>query len=245
MYLKKSLSQRLYVAKLISFVAIICVFSVAMAFILTDEKLFIEAVSYNEKKIVIIDAGHGGEDSGAVGVNGTMEKDLNLQVANKLGEYLENAGFTVIYTRTEDKLLYTEEQNIKGFRKIYDLKNRLAVAESYPNAYFISIHMNSFGQEKYSGLQVYYSPKNEQSRILAESVQSEVKNRVQPDNNRVVKNGKDLYLLENSENTAILIECGFLTNEKECNSLCEKEYQKELCFSILCGIISYENKISN
>lgn len=245
MFLSKFIGDKLYYLKIILFVLLIFSFSLSMAFVASEEKLFIDAVSDNGKKIVIIDAGHGGEDCGAIGVNGSYEKDLNLQVSFKLGEYLENAGYTVVYTRTEDKLLYTAEQNIKGFRKIYDLKNRLKIAEQYPEALFISIHMNSFGEDKYSGLQVYYSVNNTESEEIAGSVQSEVKNRIQPENNRMAKKGKDIYLLENASNNAILIECGFLTNEEECKKLCEKEYQKELSFAIMCGIISYENKSGN
>ena len=242
MFLYDKFKKKLYYFKVVVFAIFIFSLSLGIAVALSDEKLYIDAATGGVKGVVIIDAGHGGEDSGAIGKNGALEKDLNLQVAMKLGEYLTNAGYSVIYTRSEDKLLYTEEQNIKGFRKIYDLKNRLAVAEQYPDAYFISLHMNSFGDEQYSGLQVYYSDNNAQSRILAESIQKNVKEKLQPTNNRSIKSGKDIYLLENSVGKAVLVECGFLTNEQECRLLCEKEYQKELCFAIMCGIISYEDK---
>ena len=192
-----------------------------------------------EEKIVIIDAGHGGEDSGAVGVNGVLEKDLNLAIALEMGKMLEEKGYIVVYTRTDDRLLYTEEQNIKGIRKISDLKNRCKFAEKYPASLFISIHMNSFGSPKYSGLQVYYSEKSDESRMLAEKIQTKVVQDIQNENNRSVKPGKNMYILENTDNVAVLIECGFLTNEAECKKLSEKEYQKELSFSIVCAIIEY------
>ena len=191
------------------------------------------------KRTVIIDAGHGGEDSGAIGSGEVYEKNLNLEIALKLGEYLKSSGYDVIYTRTEDKLLYSEEQNIKGLRKIHDLKNRVLIANSYEKALFISIHMNSFGAQSCSGLQVYYSSVTDGSKILAQKVQSSVVEKLQPNNHRAIKEGKDIYLLENSENDAILIECGFISNPEECKKLLEKEYQKELCFAILCGIIEY------
>jgi N-acetylmuramoyl-L-alanine amidase len=192
------------------------------------------------KQTVIIDAGHGGEDCGAIGSDGVYETNLNLEIALKLGEYLKSSGFDVIYTRTEDKLLYTEEQNIKGMRKIHDLKNRVLIANSYENALFISVHMNSFGAPSCSGLQVYYSKGTDGSKILAGKVQSAVIEKLQPENHRTIKEGKDIYLLENSKNDAILIECGFISNPEECKKLLEKEYQKELCFAILCGIIEYK-----
>ncbi|MBE6537475.1 MAG: cell wall hydrolase [Ruminococcaceae bacterium] len=200
---------------------------------------YITAASQTNKKTVILDAGHGGEDSGAIGSDNVYEKDLNLEITFKLGEYLSAAGYNVVYTRTEDKLLYTEEQNIKGMRKINDLKNRMKIANSYDDAIFVSIHMNSYGAAECSGLQVYYGVESEKSRALAEKVQSETVKRIQQNNKRKVKSGNGIYLLENSINPAILIECGFLSNPEECKKLSEKEYQKELSFSILCGIIEY------
>ena len=199
-----------------------------------------EAASAPEM-LIIIDAGHGGEDSGATAVNGILEKDLNLSVANILGEMLMEKGFAVVYTRSEDKMLYEEWENIKGIRKISDLKNRCKIAKNYPNALFISIHMNTFGDGKYSGLQVYYSPENKESEALAGAIQSSVKKELQPNNNRKIKSGKDIYVLENVDNTAVLIECGFLSNEEEAKKLSQKEYQKILSFSIICGIIEYMN----
>jgi N-acetylmuramoyl-L-alanine amidase len=190
------------------------------------------------RKLIILDAGHGGEDSGAVGCNGVLEKDLNLSIVNVLGEMFENEGFSVIYTRSDDKLLYKPEENIKGIRKISDLKNRCKIAAEYPDALFVSIHMNSFGAEKYSGLQVDSSVDDESQR-LAECIQNSVVERLQPDNNRKVKDGKNIYILENVENTSVLIECGFLSNRLECEKLSQKEYQKRLSFSIFCGIIEY------
>ena len=195
------------------------------------------------EKIVVIDAGHGGEDSGAVGATGVLEKNLNLEMAFKVGELLEKEGYLVVYTRNEDKLLYGKDEDIKGIRKISDLKNRCKIAESYPDSIFVSLHMNSFGDSRYSGLQVYYSESSEGSARLANSVQSKVRELIQPENKRKIKAGDGIYLLENISGDAILIECGFLTNTEECKKLSEKEYQNRLSFAIVCGIIDYvENK---
>ncbi|MBO5906785.1 MAG: N-acetylmuramoyl-L-alanine amidase [Clostridia bacterium] len=205
--------------------------------------LYIQSSAGTEaSKIVIIDAGHGGEDAGAIGVNGKYEKDLNLEVALQIGAAFEKEGYVTVYTRTDDRMLYRPEENIKGIRKISDLKGRCRIAAQYPEALFISIHMNSFSASKYSGLQVYYSEKNTESLAIADAIQRSVKDNIQPQNNRKIKPGKDMYLLENIENPAVLIECGFLTNEEECKKLSEKEYQKELSFYIVCGIIEYMKK---
>ena len=195
-----------------------------------------------ENKIIILDAGHGGEDPGAISDGGIYEKDLNLAITLEIGKILSEKGYAVVYTRTDDRLLYKEEENIKGIRKISDLKNRCEVAKKYPEAIFVSVHMNSFGSKKYSGLQVYYSTKNDESAALADSIQEKVKNDLQPGNNRKIKEGKGMYILENVDNTAVLIECGFITNSEEAKKLSEKEYQKQLSFSIFCGIIEYIEK---
>ena len=207
------------------------------------EEMFIQAsTEINNSKIVIVDAGHGGEDGGASGVNGVLEKDLNLQMALEIGARFEEEGYAVVYTRTDDRLLYREEENVKGIRKISDLKNRCKIAEMYPDSVFVSVHMNSFGDSKYSGLQVYYSTENEESERIARGIQEQVKSDVQNENNRKAKKGDGIYILENVSNPAVLVECGFLTNSEECKKLSEKEYQKQLSFSIVCGII---NNIEN
>lgn len=232
--------------KIIAFMLIIAtVFAVAANSYMSSDRYVSAMESANEKNLIIIDAGHGGEDPGAVGANGVYEKNLNLEIATILGGLLEERGFAVLYTRTEDKLLYTEAENIKGIRKISDLKNRCKIAAEYENATFISIHMNSFGDAKYSGLQVYYGTENELSRNLATSIQKNVKDNLQPENNRVVKPGKNMYVLENIKNSGVLIECGFLTNREECEKLSEKEYQKQLSLAIVCGIIEYKEAISS
>ena len=223
---------------------ILIILSVLLAKITSD--LYINSSAYkavisdvSEKATIILDAGHGGEDCGAIGSNGALEKDLNFEITMLLGEILTNRGFAVIYTRTEDALLYTEEQNIYGIRKINDLKNRCKIGAEYPSAIYISIHMNSYKSPECTGLQVYYSENNQSSNKLASCIQNSVKEKLQSENKRQIKNGKGMYILENLNNTAVLIECGFLTNLKECEKLSQKEYQKELSFAILCGIIEY------
>ena len=209
---------------------------------LIDKSGISQPSSKEMEKVIIIDAGHGGEDSGAIGVSGVYEKDLNLEIATALGEELKNRGYTVVYTRTEDKMLYSPEENIKGMRKISDLNNRCKLTEQYEDCILISIHMNSYGSSKYSGLQVYYSDENDKSAVLAQKIQNSVRSELQPSNRRQIKSGDSLYLLQNVSCSAVLIECGFLSNKDECEKLSQKEYQKQLSFSIICGIIEYINE---
>ncbi len=189
--------------------------------------------------VVILDAGHGGEDGGAIGVSGALEKDLNLSVALTLSELLRGAGIEVILTRSEDRLLYEEDENIKGHRKEYDLKNRLEVAEAHPEAIFVSIHMNAFPDPSCRGLQVYYA-KTEGSALLASHIQGAVKARLQSWNRRVPHAAtSSIYLLDHAVSCAVLVECGFLSSPEECVRLQEKDYRSELCFSIFCGMMEY------
>ncbi|MDY3845943.1 MAG: N-acetylmuramoyl-L-alanine amidase [Eubacteriales bacterium] len=189
---------------------------------------------------VIIDAGHGGEDCGAIGTNGVYEKDINFSVACNLRDMLTLAGVKVIMTRTEDKLLYTEAQNIKGQRKMYDLRNRLTVSNDNPDALFVSIHMNNFSSPSCHGLQVYYSKNTQGSKKLAEYIQNSVCENIQTDNKRKIKAASsDIYLLDRAKSDSVLVECGFLSNPDECEKLCDKDYQRKLSFSLFCGIIEF------
>lgn len=200
-----------------------------------------------EEKVytVVLDAGHGGEDGGAVGVNGILEKDLNMSVARYIKERLESYGCRVVMTREKDRLLYTDEQNIYGQRKLYDLRNRLSIASSEENPILVSIHMNKFSQSKYSGLQIYYSKNHPDSRVLAEKVRGAVVRELQPQNKRQNKEATSaLYLLHRAEMPAILIECGFLSNPDECARLASEAYQRRLACVIADSIFEHVKRTS-
>ena len=227
------------------FLAIVILISYSFSLFTYPDADYIDAMTGSERLTVIIDPGHGGEDCGAIGYTGVYEKDLNMQIALKLGDYLTSAGISVIYTRTEDKLLYTEDENIKGMRKIYDLRNRAKIANAYDtNALFVSIHMNSFGAKECKGMQIYHAD-NTSSRDAAENIRAEVVSKLQQDNHRALKGASGLYLLENIKMPAVLIECGFVSNPDECRVLSDKEYQKEFSFAVLSGILKYENTASD
>ncbi len=214
---------------------------VLFSFILIVSMLLVPMASSADEwpPTVILDAGHGGEDGGAVGKGGVKEKDLNLAITLRLAELLREAGVNVILTRDEDRLLYKDGENIKGHRKEYDLKNRLAVAEANPGALFISIHMNTFSSPKYAGLQVYYA-RTPGSQALAESIQRTVREQLQPENTRKIHvASSSIYLLDKAVGHAVLVECGFLSNEAECERLTQKDYQDRLCFSLFYGIMEY------
>ncbi len=188
--------------------------------------------------VVVLDAGHGGEDAGASSSDGLLEKELNLQICENIKSILNTCGIKVVMTRTEDKLLYTEEQNIKGQRKHYDLKNRYLIACDYNDPIFVSVHINKFSEGKYKGLQVYYSDNNKKSEQLAESIQLNIKKHLQADNNRKIKNAKSsIYLLDRLNCPAVLVECGFLSNMEDCENLKNTDYIKQMSFIISNSII--------
>ncbi len=191
---------------------------------------------------IIIDAGHGGFDGGAVGLNGVDEKDINLAVALKLNKLLADAGYTTMMTRTEDISLEDEGVTTIKKRKTSDLHNRMALMERYEKVLFISIHQNSYnGGDKASGTQVFYSPKfSEESRALAEAIQNSVRTMVQPTNTRVVKEaGSSIYLLYSAVKPAVMVECGFLSDHDENLRLCDDGYQNELARAVALGIQEY------
>ncbi len=188
---------------------------------------------------VVLDAGHGGEDGGA-NRDGILEKDLNLDITLAIGSYLKQNGIHVVYTRTEDTLLYDKNANYKGRKKILDLAARLKISNQTENGIFISIHMNAFPSEKYSGLQVYYSKNQENSKILAQLIQNNAKSLIDINNNRKIKTATSaIYLLDRAENPAVLVECGFLSNTNDLANLSSKEYRQRLALVLAESIMQY------
>lgn len=195
---------------------------------------------YANSPVVIIDAGHGGEDGGAVGIDGTLEKDLNLSIALELNQLLCAQGIKTQLTRAEDVLLYDRNSDYQGHKKAQDMAQRLSIAEEYQNAIFISIHMNSFTQEKYKGLQVYYSVNSPESSILAQKIQTMIYQNLQPTNTRTIKAAdSDIYLLDRITHPAVLVECGFLSNYEDCADLNSPSYRSRLCYIISMAICDY------
>lgn len=203
---------------------------------------YTEIMADSEKSAVtvVIDAGHGGEDGGASGLGGITEKELNLEIASLLADMLRANGVDVVMTRTEDILLYDPNSDYHGRKKVLDLAARLKIAKETPNSIFVSIHMNAFPQTQYSGLQVYYSKNDASSKKIADLIQSNAKKYLQSSNNRKTKSAtSSIFLLDRLETPAVLIECGFLSNDEECKLLSTNEYRKKLSFVIFCSLMDY------
>lgn len=188
---------------------------------------------------VILDAGHGGFDGGAVAYDGTAEKDINLNITQKLRDLLEFNGVRVIMTRTED----TGTESISGpiaRRKKSDLENRLALMGRNPDSIYVSIHLNKYTTSSAAGAQVFYTSNVDSAVNLAESVQGMITQMLQPENTRVVKaGGKNTYLLHKATVPAVIVECGFLSNHRELELLKNEEYQSKMAFAVANGILQY------
>lgn len=196
----------------------------------------------SEGRTIIIDAGHGAPDGGAVGEDGVLEKDLNLSVALALQKLFESGNTNVILTRSDDNGIYDVDGSIKN-KKISDIKNREEIINSTNADLFISIHMNKFPEPQYSGPQVFYSANDKNSELLAQCIQGSMIASLNPENRREIKKADDnIYLLSHAKIPAVLVECGFLSNSQEAKKLSDEKYQRHLAWSIYCGIIEYFNE---
>lgn len=186
---------------------------------------------------ILIDAGHGGEDGGAEGADGTLEKDINLAISRPLGDLLQVMGYTVFYTRTDDTMVNASGDTLRE-RKVSDIRNRLSMIEQADMT--VSIHQNKFSQTQYSGTQVFYGTGSADSQVLASSIRSSVLSLLQPENTRELKKGdSSVYLLKHATKPFVLVECGFLSNEAEREKLKLREYQRQMAFAIAGGIFEF------
>ncbi len=210
--------------------------------ILTENILNVNSDAQSAELTVVLDPGHGGADGGAVGIGGVLEKDLNLDIALLLRDMLTFNGYNVIMTRDDDSMYYDENSTLS--KKAQDTFRRVDITKEYENCIFVSIHMNKFAVERYSGLQVYYSSNVEGGKELAQNIQSLAKDLLQSDNNRKIKKADyKIYVLDKAVVRAVLVECGFLSNVAETEKLCDREYRRDLATVIFMAIESYLSEL--
>ena len=188
---------------------------------------------------VVIDAGHGGDDPGKVGINGANEKDVNLEIARLVKQYLEMSDVEVVMTRESDEGLNDADASNK---KVQDMKRRIALIEETAPALTVSIHQNSYPEEYVHGAQVFYYTGSVQGQRLAEHIQGQLVERVDPENKRQVKANDSYYLLKKTGVPIVIVECGFLSNSAEAEKLCTPEYQQRVAWAIHMGILEYLNE---
>ena len=182
-------------------------------------------------KVIILDAGHGGWDPGKTGTQGDNEKNINLQIAQKLNQYLEQGGAVVYMTRNSDEAL--------GEKKGEDMKERKRIANESEGDIFISIHQNAFPKGSAKGAQVFYHKQSQEGKKLAEEIQKSLKKYVDDENIREVKENTNYYILKKTELPSALVECGFLSNLEEEKKLNTEEYQQKVAWAIYVGIMNY------
>lgn len=188
---------------------------------------------------VIIDAGHGGVDGGAVSCTGVYESKINLDISLKLDDLMHLLGIRTVMIRDTDRSVYTKGDTIAA-KKVSDIKERVRIAESKPNALLVSIHQNNFTDSRYSGTQVFYNA-HTNSKELAGKLQTCFRENINPNNRRQIKKSSGVYLMEHIDCPGILVECGFLSNPTEEELLRDESYQKRICSVIATTISQFLN----
>lgn len=186
--------------------------------------------------VILVDAGHGGDDPGMIGVNGLEEKGINLSISEKLRKSLEKKGFKVIMTREEDKGLY--EENSRN-QKAQDLQNRIALISRYKPVLSVSIHQNSYTDPAVYGPQVFYYKDSVEGEKLAQALQAQLNDQLKVKRPRSPKGDRTYYLLKRSQGVLNIVECGFLTNPSEASLLQTEEYQEKVAQAVTDGICNY------
>ena len=190
-------------------------------------------------RTIIIDAGHGGEDGGAVSSNGVSEAQINLSIALKIQKLLEQSGATVILTRSDDNAIYDIDSKTLRQKKNSDLKNRVKIGNTSTADLFISIHLNKIEQSQYYGWQTFFKDGNEQGKKLATCIQNNLNESIQKENKRTPLKISNIYIIKNVEIPTTIVECGFLSNPEEEKQLQTDEYQNKLAWGIYNGIMDY------
>ena len=196
----------------------------------------VSVMAGEEAHFIVIDSGHGFFDAGKIGVSGALEKDINLAIALKLKADLESQGFHVRMTRENDVQLY---DGMRPSDKKEDMQKRVSLMTDENCILAVSIHQNSFTEEKYRGAQVFYYGQSENGKKLAEILQTALIEQVDPDNHRAAKANESYYLLKKTPTPTVIVECGFLSNPTEAELLLQDDYQDQLVNAIYTGIKTY------
>ena len=199
-------------------------------------KVISENLPVRDRLCVVIDPGHGGIDGGATSCTGVPESSLNLEIATVLKDLMNFLGCETKMVRTGDYSIHTEGSTIAQ-QKVSDLKERVKIANSNPDGIYVSIHQNYFADSKYYGPQIFYAA-TEGSCELAKALNTNLA----PESNRRAKEAQGIYLMEQVKCTAILVECGFLSNPKEEALLRSRSYQQKLCAVLTAGILERYNE---
>lgn len=190
------------------------------------------------ERCIVVDAGHGGDDPGKIGINGTLEKDINLAIACKLKDLLTSQGYEVVLTRETGEGLYRPgSKNMK----VEDMQKRCGIISETMPAFTVSIHQNSYPEEYVKGAQVFYYGQSKEGEQLAKKIQASLIARLDPENHRVEKANESYYLLKKTPTPTVIVECGFLSNSEEAGLLNTEAYQDKVAWAVMMGVTQYMN----
>ena len=214
----------------------------SMFVVARESAVYVNSTKVEEKKniCVVIDAGHGGADPGKVGINDQLEKDINLQIAQILKQFLQDEGITVVMTREGDGGLYDENASNK---KVQDMKKRLEIIEEADPVLVVSIHQNSYHEEYVKGAQVFYYETSQNSMQLAKIIQEQLRI-LDPENKREARGNDSYFLLKKTSKPIVIVECGFLSNNEEAAELSTPLYQEKMAWNIHMGVMKYLNGVT-
>ncbi len=199
----------------------------------------VQSIPIERYQTIVIDAGHGGVDGGAISCTGVLESQINLEIALRLRDLCHLLGFETCMIRTDDVSVYTEGTTIAA-KKASDLRQRVRIVNSTHDGILISIHQNTFSDSQYSGAQVFYAA-TDGSKALADQLQTTFVNTINQGSNRKSKPANSVYLMQHITRVGVLVECGFLSNPSEEVKLRNAEYQKRICCAIVSGLSQYIN----
>lgn len=228
------------------FVLVAAIIALNIGFTDSENGKVVNASEYVETlsttgKVVVLDAGHGGEDPGAVSAySGAKEKDITLVITQKTKKLLEDAGYTVLMTRSEDILGYDDEKLSMTAKRRQDLLKRKKMMDESKADIVISIHLNSFSDSQYHGAQTFYTKESLSSKKLAISLQTALKEILEPENEReALLKSEEIIITKNCKVTTAIVECGFLSNQEEEKKLVDEAYQTKIAEAIKAGVDNY------
>ena len=226
----------------IFFVLMLATVLVALIFVFLEKKIDFSLVSVTDRAdtpVLVIDAGHGGEDGGAVSLSGVYESELNLDIALKLAALSDLTGIEYIMTRSSNDISYPDSAKTVSSRKKYDQKMRVQLINDTKNAVLISVHQNFYPHKSPHGPQSFYA-KNLGSDSLAELIQGSMNSSLCPGNRRIAMPvAKDVFLFKNISCPAVLVECGFISNTEESELLDTEVYRLKIAAALTCAYLQY------
>ena len=222
---------------IVSYLSIVIIF-LLVAYLTSEATTAVaQLIPLEREHTIVIDPGHGGVDGGATSCTGVPESQFNLEISLKLRDLLHLLGYRTIMIRTEDISVHTSGETIAA-KKVSDLRQRVKVINQTENGILLSIHQNTFSDSRYSGAQVFYSPKGG-GEALAKKMQQSLIEALNPNSNRMAKKAEGIYLMQHIDCTGILLECGFLSNPEEEANLRSSDYQRNLCSVIAVTAVNF------